>query len=681
MSTSTQAPFFLPPQQQTRNSYFPLSSSPSAVKQHKRSHSLQQQRGQAPFFKTNDLSKKQKEVEVESQSSERLTALHSRLQLEAEKIRKWKNATELELKHKQKCLEEANCTIESQRRSLTDLQLKNESLQSMLNDEIANQKEIRRKIASTREMCTVLKNHSVKIDDSISKGEEDRDRLMILNQERMLNFQELLETFKQLESGQTVQCKKFEDALAIERGKCLEAENECKSLFQQLEVAKTSLSSLKEQRVEDKQTIENLKVEIDTKAQQRDLLSKEKEKLDHTLSMKKEDLKHLEHQVHDLRQELTAAQERIANKAHKLDEAQSTMKKNQMIYNENVSQLELSLASVTEECKTLAATKEDLESSHQQEVAKFNEKYQAMTEELEETVQELNRSCDVAQCLEVELNSARKICEELGGEKQCLESHVKELEGKLLGMSEEVNQHITEKEKGLTKAESLLSDVVSRHESARRCWIDKEKELTSQVGELQKEKEGLSSEIGVFSLQLGEMKNNLEEQMKTNSDQLIKYEENIHSLSAEKTNLIEENVDLKKRIQILTENKENLTSQCLDRDKVVAENLQLKLSLDVKITENEKIQKELLQVQAEASATSKELMALIEKLKAEVITSRMTEIQNKESHELEVTKLKEEMRAKTSELTALVEQSKKETEAVKKDLEQGKKDYEREVEL
>lgn len=45
---------------------------------------------------------------------------------------------------------------------------------------------------------------------------------------------------------------------------------------------------------------------------------------------------------------------------------------------------------------------------------------------------------------------------------------------------------------------------------------------------------------------------------------------------------------------------------------------------------------QLLQVQAEASATSKELMALIEKLKAEVITSRMTEIQNKESHELEV---------------------------------------------
>lgn len=40
------------------------------------------------------------EVEVQSQSSSRLTALHSSLQQEAEKIRKWKNATELELKHK-----------------------------------------------------------------------------------------------------------------------------------------------------------------------------------------------------------------------------------------------------------------------------------------------------------------------------------------------------------------------------------------------------------------------------------------------------------------------------------------------------------------------------------------------------------------------------------------------------
>lgn len=40
------------------------------------------------------------EAELQFQSSERMTSLHSRLQQEAEKIRKWKNATELDIKHK-----------------------------------------------------------------------------------------------------------------------------------------------------------------------------------------------------------------------------------------------------------------------------------------------------------------------------------------------------------------------------------------------------------------------------------------------------------------------------------------------------------------------------------------------------------------------------------------------------
>ena len=40
------------------------------------------------------------ETEAQVQSSERMTSLHSRLQQEAEKIRKWKNAIELDTKHK-----------------------------------------------------------------------------------------------------------------------------------------------------------------------------------------------------------------------------------------------------------------------------------------------------------------------------------------------------------------------------------------------------------------------------------------------------------------------------------------------------------------------------------------------------------------------------------------------------
>ena len=114
--TTTPAPYFLPLQQSSATSYFSLSSSHSATKQ-KRPQLAQQRENVATnsYFKTNNVSYSTKQkgipvlrrnvpyfsfLEVESQSNSRLTALHSSLQQEAEKIRKWKNATELELKHK-----------------------------------------------------------------------------------------------------------------------------------------------------------------------------------------------------------------------------------------------------------------------------------------------------------------------------------------------------------------------------------------------------------------------------------------------------------------------------------------------------------------------------------------------------------------------------------------------------
>ena len=45
----------------------------------------------------------------------------------------------------EKCLEESQQTIESQRKSLMDLKLKNESLSSSLQQEVSYQREIRQK--------------------------------------------------------------------------------------------------------------------------------------------------------------------------------------------------------------------------------------------------------------------------------------------------------------------------------------------------------------------------------------------------------------------------------------------------------------------------------------------------------------------------------------------------------
>lgn len=54
---------------------------------------------------------------------ERLSQLHARLQQEAEKIRQWKTATEMDLKQKDAQLQEALHTVDTQRRTLVELQV------------------------------------------------------------------------------------------------------------------------------------------------------------------------------------------------------------------------------------------------------------------------------------------------------------------------------------------------------------------------------------------------------------------------------------------------------------------------------------------------------------------------------------------------------------------------------
>jgi len=38
-------------------------------------------------------------------------------------------------------------------------------------------------------MCTALKNHCVKIDTTLAQGQEDKEKLMRLNQERVAEYQ------------------------------------------------------------------------------------------------------------------------------------------------------------------------------------------------------------------------------------------------------------------------------------------------------------------------------------------------------------------------------------------------------------------------------------------------------------------------------------------------------------
>ena len=54
---------------------------------------------------------------------ERLNVLHSQIQQEADKIRKWKNTMELDMQQKERQLKESQLMVDLQRKELTEAQV------------------------------------------------------------------------------------------------------------------------------------------------------------------------------------------------------------------------------------------------------------------------------------------------------------------------------------------------------------------------------------------------------------------------------------------------------------------------------------------------------------------------------------------------------------------------------
>ncbi|XP_065178338.1 synaptonemal complex protein 1-like [Sycon ciliatum] len=186
-------------QQTTRAPFFKPLSPPSlnpAVSDSTQERLLQdKQRASNQSSRTKDL----------SWDTIQSASLHARLQQEAEKIRRWKLSTELDLKQRERKITECQSTIEQQRKALLDLQLETEDLTVRLQNEVSNQQEVQHKIETTRDMCTALKDHATKVDTNVQQGETDRSELKSRHQAQVDKMQDLVTQFHQLELQCTVE--------------------------------------------------------------------------------------------------------------------------------------------------------------------------------------------------------------------------------------------------------------------------------------------------------------------------------------------------------------------------------------------------------------------------------------------------------------------------------------------
>lgn len=132
--------------------------------QHKSQFQIPQQQITKPVV---DVSKDTEKLQNDQQ---RLSSLHNKLHKEAEKIRQWKSEKEMELKQKERNLSEAIHTIDSLRKSVIELQFKNEEYSGKLQDKELEKAETEQKLHTVREMANVLRDQMVQLENRISKG-------------------------------------------------------------------------------------------------------------------------------------------------------------------------------------------------------------------------------------------------------------------------------------------------------------------------------------------------------------------------------------------------------------------------------------------------------------------------------------------------------------------------------
>ncbi|XP_052811058.1 synaptonemal complex protein 1-like [Mya arenaria] len=352
-------------------------------------------------------------------NGERLTSLHAKLHQEADRIRKWKNQTELDLKQKERKIQETSQTIDTLRKSLLDLQLQNESLSMNLQEEMSSKEEILQRVNATRHMCSVLKDHLTRAENRIGNCEGEKEELQKLETGHKSQFETLSEKFAELRTTSSETHKKLTNQLEA-------AEDESRNL--KLEM-KTKADEAEEQLKHLHEKLDNKNIEIrDIRAQ----IHKNNEKIhsqEKSIDSLKSNLKQLE----------TELQEECS-KTEALNKELALVKDGKTKLEDSLKSRNSEMDDLRSQHSTLQGEKEAGEKQHTEEV-------QGLQRKLEEQGDHLNQKGNKIKFLEFDLEKANSTIQEVKSSKDMLimekvelEHRIKELEvqnAQLLAQHEE----------------------------------------------------------------------------------------------------------------------------------------------------------------------------------------------------------------------------------------------------
>ncbi|VDH92807.1 synaptonemal complex protein 1 [Mytilus galloprovincialis] len=421
---------------------------------------------------------RQKENESTKQDqtvgTEKLSSLHAKLHQEADRIRKWKVQTEIEIRQKDKKIQEATQTVESLRKSVLELQLQNESLSLKLQEEMGSREDIMQRINATRDMCNLLKEHGARTEERLLKCETERTVLKDLEKDHLKQFEGLSRQFSELEITANENRDHLTNLLNVERQEKVSMENELKGNVAKAELKLNHLENQCEEK-----DIEIRDVRAD--------LRKNEEKMHEIMC-------HLE----NCRIKLTTLQEDFDKKESLLCNSDDELTRSK----KHCSILEIQIKELTDSLEKIQNEKELLEKEYKDSENTLNTQIECFTTELEACNMELKTEKERVVSLRDQLEKALNSIEDIKSAKDLVIMEKSEMECQLNSVIQQKDQLETEREenvKTMSEMNLTIEEIkcnLHNHKEKLNLEFATSDDLRNQIDILDMEKKKMNDDIG-----------------------------------------------------------------------------------------------------------------------------------------------------------------------------------------
>ncbi|XP_071792392.1 uncharacterized protein [Asterias amurensis] len=623
-----------------------------------------------------------------SEGSDRLSMIHTRLHHEADKIRSWKVQTEMELKQREKNLQDSQLTIDSQKKSILELQLQNENLSRKLKEEMDNRTDISERIEATRDMCNLLKDYTSKFQERMTLCENDRDELKAIEKQHMEDTEELGDMFKDLSLLHTNKVNDLILTLETEKNSNLKNNEQ---LISQLRETQLKLKDLEKELKEKENDISQLTLKKQEVALQLTRLQEENSSLQNTLT---EALGKIQTQVNNLeqahqdKQGLQTDKDTLTSEKLELQQALQSQNKHTEDLKQNIQDLKEHIHEITTDKEKLSNEIQSLRQNLEIKVSETD----TLKDELKVVLEREQASYDKVDSIKKEKEAERAENINLSELLKTSQDKTNSLESQLQAKGEELNklnneletlQKTSEQEKldleaAVEKTEKLEEEINNLRE------LQTEQDMTS-VQTLQEEKaksDTLNKDLAALNKQTTslETKNkNLHTQLTTKTKQLKDLQQEMKTLkgnltkqikltTAAETQVSEATEEIEKKTTELEEISTKFTSvtEDLQQERVALEELKTKL------TEAQKEASDKTNLLADKTILLQTLEAETETLRKKTETATKEHGDAKQACELQMIEVSATLDKYKAENERMVAQKDKEIKQLQKDMEQQK---------